>query len=158
MFHFVDFYIHSCFIFFVGESDGYSITSSLSRRSSSARSRAKSARATRPVTGVRPISTPSDDDVRPRTVRPATALPGKPVTRSPLTESLFPNIPPTIHFETEGFKGTPVLDGSTFTACVHTCTDVCLAKYCEIIIVRGGLKLVNFVCNPFPQSFVPTDV
>ncbi|XP_078320455.1 uncharacterized protein LOC111112129 isoform X2 [Crassostrea virginica] len=87
-----------------GESDGYSITSSLSRRSSSARSRAKSARATRPVTGVRPISTPSDDDVRPRTVRPATALPGKPVTRSPLTESLFPNIPPTIHFETEGFK------------------------------------------------------
>lgn len=88
----------------VGESDGYSITSSLSRRSSSARSRAKSASATRPVTAVRQVATPSDDEVRPRTLRPATAVPAKPAFRPPLTQSLFPNIPPTIHFETEGFK------------------------------------------------------
>lgn len=88
----------------VGESDGYSITSSLSRRSSSARSRAKSASATRPVTAVRQVATPSDDEVRPRTLRPATAVPAKPAVRPPLTQSLFPNIPPTIHFETEGFK------------------------------------------------------
>ncbi|XP_062598773.1 tubulin monoglutamylase TTLL4-like [Saccostrea cucullata] len=87
-----------------GESDGYSITSSLSRRSSSSRSRAKSASTTRPVVAARPISTPSDDEIRPRTVRPATAIPAKPTIRPPLTQSLFPNIPPTISFETEGFK------------------------------------------------------
>lgn len=98
-------YIYTCVICFaVGESDGYSITSSLSRRSSSARSRAKSASATRPVTAVRQVATPSDDEVRPRTLRPATAVPAKPAVRPPLTQSLFPNIPPTIHFETEGFK------------------------------------------------------
>lgn len=97
--------IYTCvFCSTVGESDGYSITSSLSRRSSSARSRAKSASATRPVTAVRQVATPSDDEVRPRTLRPATAVPAKPAVRPPLTQSLFPNIPPTIHFETEGFK------------------------------------------------------
>lgn len=122
-------YIYTCVICFaVGESDGYSITSSLSRRSSSARSRAKSASATRPVTAVRQLATPSDDEVRPRTLRPATAVPAKPAVRPPLTQSLFPNIPPTIHFETEGFKSKlkRICQKKMWSCSFYVCNDFSL--------------------------------
>lgn len=122
-------YIYTCVICFaVGESDGYSITSSLSRRSSSARSRAKSASATRPVTAVRQVATPSDDEVRPRTLRPATAVPAKPAVRPPLTQSLFPNIPPTIHFETEGFKSKlkRICQKKMWSCSFYVCNDFSL--------------------------------
>ncbi|KAK3102681.1 hypothetical protein FSP39_013107 [Pinctada imbricata] len=86
-----------------GESDGYSITSSsLSRRSSSAHSRAKSATLRRPTS--HSVSTVTHaEDVRPGTVRPATAVSQKNI-RPALTKSLFPNIPPTVNFVPEGDK------------------------------------------------------
>ncbi|KAJ8314062.1 hypothetical protein KUTeg_008623 [Tegillarca granosa] len=81
-----------------GESDGYSITSSsLSRRSSSARSRAKSAR--RPIQ--RSTSATSNEEPKTKVTRPLTAV--SDVRAKPaLTKSLFPNIPPTITFIAEG--------------------------------------------------------
>lgn len=103
-----------------GESDGYSITSSLSRRSSSGLSRSKSAR----QTTIRSISSTSGDEVAIRpvsTTRPQTAV-TKTVIKPPLTKSLFPNVPPTINFVVEGEKGnfslaTPVFN---FTK-IHNC-------------------------------------
>lgn len=137
----------------VGESDGYSITSSLSRRSSSARSRAKSASATRPVTAVRQVATPSDDEVRPRTLRPATAVPAKPAVRPPLTQSLFPNIPPTIHFETEGFKSKrkriceKKIWSCTFYAMILGIWSSCLIKQHSCIVLdEVSFAIMNLMC------------
>ncbi|XP_076094251.1 uncharacterized protein LOC143064924 isoform X1 [Mytilus galloprovincialis] len=86
-----------------GESDGYSITSSLSRRSSSGLSRSKSARQ---IGTVRSVSSTSADEVSVRpvsTTRPQTAV-VKTVIKQPLTKSLFPGVPPTINFVVEGEK------------------------------------------------------
>ena len=83
-----------------GESDGYSITSSLSRQSS-AKSRARSAR--RPAS--RSISTSTDDAIRPRTAKTSISA-TEIVVKPALNKSLFPQIPPTIHFVVDGEKGT----------------------------------------------------
>ena len=79
-------------LFHLAESDGYSFTSSLSRRSSSAHIRGFKSR---------PISGASTDLTS--YSRPVTASPDR-VAKSAFTPSHFPNIPPTVNFIAEGEK------------------------------------------------------